>query len=164
MRLVICDDHKQLVHALSLALTLHGQTVVATAYSPEDAVAAAGEHQPDVCLLDVSFPHDNGLSAIAGILAVSPDTKVVMLSGSISKDLVADAIAQGAHGFISKENPIRVIVEALEKANQGDLAIDPVFMPERLQGVLRDQLAFTCPDGSRRPVLRCRPAGRSASV
>jgi len=130
MRLLICDDHKPLVEALSMALTLQGQTVVATAFSPDEAVAAAHEHQPDACLLDVSFPHENGLTAIAGILDVSPDTQVVMLSGSISKDLVANAIAQGAHGFISKERPIGVIVEALEGACQGHLAVEPAFMPD----------------------------------
>src|SRR5450759_5972825 len=96
MRLLVCDDHKLLLDALSMALTASGHTVVATANDPDEAVEAAREQQPDVCLLDVSFPHANGLSAIARIHDVSPDTKVVMLSGSINRSLVADAIAQGA--------------------------------------------------------------------
>jgi DNA-binding NarL/FixJ family response regulator len=130
MRLLICDDHKALVDALSMALSQLGHTVVATALDPDEAVAAAREHQPDVCLLDLSFPHDNGLSAIARIRGVSADTNVVMLSGSISTDLVADAIAQGAHGFVSKEKSIGVIAEALEQAHHGHLAVDPIFMPD----------------------------------
>ena len=133
MRLLICDDHKLFLDALSMALTDKELTVVATALDPDEAVEAAREQQPDVCLLDVSFPNANGLSAIARIHDVSPDTKVVMLSGSINRRLVADAIAQGAQGFVGKEKPVGAIREALEMACQGDLAVDPLV----LQDVLR---------------------------
>ena len=71
----------------------------------------------------MNFRHANGLNAIGRILAVSPDTKVIMLSGSISRSLMADAIAKGARGFVSKEKPVGVIIEALEMAHQGHLAV-----------------------------------------
>ena len=124
MRLLVCDDHNLLLDALSMALTDNGHKVVATAVDPDEAVEAAHEHEPDACLLDVNFPHANGLNAIGRIHAVSPDTKVVMLSGSISRSLVADAIAEGAQGFVGKEKPVGVIIEALEMAHQGHLAVD----------------------------------------
>jgi DNA-binding NarL/FixJ family response regulator len=133
MRLLICDDYKPLVDALSMALTQLGHTVVATALDPDEAVAAARKHQPDACLLDMSFPRDNGLSAIARIRGVSADTNVVMLSGSISTELVGDAITLGAQGFVGKCQPVGVIVEALERAQQGHLAVDPIFMPDMPQ-------------------------------
>ena len=133
MRLLICDDYKPLVDALSMALTQLGHTVVATALDPDEAVAAARKHQPDACLLDMSFPRDNGLSAIARIRGVSADTNVVMLSGSMDSDLVADAIARGAQGFVGKWQPVGVIGEALERARQGHLAVDPIFMPDMPQ-------------------------------
>ena len=123
MRLLVCDDHRLLLDALSMALTDREHTVVATAFDPDDAVEAAREHRPDVCLLDVSFPQANGLSAIGRIHEVSPDTKVVMLSGSISRSLMAEAIAKGAQGFVGKEKPVGVIIEALEMAHQGHLAV-----------------------------------------
>jgi len=135
MRLLICDDHQVLLDALSMALTVAGHTVVATAIDPDDAVEAARLHQPDVCLLDVSFPNDNGLKAISRIHEVSSDTKVVMLSGSISRSLVADAIGEGAEGFVSKDKPIGAVIEALELAYQGHLAVDLLL----LQEVLRSQ-------------------------
>ena len=135
MRLLVCDDHRLLLDALSIALTDNGHTVVATAVDPDEAVEAARMHQPDACLLDVSFPHANGLNAIGRIHDVSPNTKVVMLSGAISRGLVADAIAAGAHGFVGKEKPVGVIIEALEMASQGHLAVDL----QLLQEVLRPQ-------------------------
>jgi two-component system nitrate/nitrite response regulator NarL len=133
MRLLVCDDHRLLLDALSMALTDNGLTVVATAIDPDEAVEAAREHQPDACLLDVSFPHANGLNAIGRIHEVSPNTKVVMLSGSISRSLVADAIAEGAQGFVGKEKPVAVIIEALKMAGQGHLAVDLQLLQEVLR-------------------------------
>jgi two-component system, NarL family, nitrate/nitrite response regulator NarL len=141
MRLLICDDHRLFLTALSMALTDSEHTVVATALDPDEAVKAAREHQPDVCLLDVSFPNANGLNAIGRIHRVSPHTKVVILSGTVNRDLVANAIAQGAQGFVGKEQPVGVIVEALDMAYQGDLAVDPLL----LQEVLDPQVRFDDP-------------------
>jgi len=135
MRLLVCDDHRLLLDALSIALTDKGHTVVATAVDPDEAVEAARVHQPDACLLDVTFPQANGLNAIGRIHDVSPNTKVVMLSGAIGRNLVADAIAEGAQGFVGKEKPVGVIIEALEMASQGHLAVDL----QLLQEVLRPQ-------------------------
>ena len=133
MRLMVCDDHKLLLDALSMALADNGHTVVATAIDPDEAVEAAGKYQPDACLLDVNFPQANGLTAIRRIHEVSPDTKVVMLSGSISRTLVADAIAEGAQGFVGKEKPIGAIIEALELAHRGHLAVDPLMLQDALR-------------------------------
>jgi two-component system, NarL family, nitrate/nitrite response regulator NarL len=138
MRLLVCDDHKLLLDALSMALGDKGHLVVATALDPDEAVEAAREHQPDVCLLDVNFPRGNGLSAIRRIHDVSGDTKVVILSGSISAGLVADAIAEGAQGFVGKEKPIGVVIEALELAYQGYLAVDPLLLQAALRPRARD--------------------------
>jgi two-component system nitrate/nitrite response regulator NarL len=133
MRLLVCDDHQLLLDALTMALEAGGHTVVATATHPDVAVEAARLHQPDACLLDVNFPNDNGLKAISRIHEVSPDTKVVMMSGSSSRSLVAVAIAEGAQGLVSKDKPIGTVMEALELAYQGHLAVDLPLLQEVLR-------------------------------
>ena len=138
MRLLICDDHKMLIEGLSLVLSDNGHTVVATALDPAEAVKAARHHQPDLCLLDVNFPDGNGLGAIARIREVSPNTMVVILSASLSPSLVADAIAQGAAGYVGKEKPIRFLVEALQMAHAGFLAVDPALLQDALRPRARD--------------------------
>jgi two-component system nitrate/nitrite response regulator NarL len=133
VRLLVCDDHGLLLEALSMALANRGHEVVATALDPDQAVEAAREHQPDGCLLDVNFPLGNGLNAIRRIHDVSAGTKVVILSGSISAGLVADAIAQGAQGFVSKGKPIGAVIEALVLAHEGYLAVDPLLLRAALR-------------------------------
>jgi len=166
MRLLVCDDHRLFVDALSMALTDREHTVVATAFDPDDAVEAAREHRPDVCLLDVNFPQANGLNAIGRIHEVSPDTKVVMLSGSIDRDLVADAIAEGAQGFVGKERSVGEIFEALDQACRGDLAVDPLVLQDVLQPRVRieDPLrALKFLTGREWDVLHCLMDGLSTS-
>ena len=121
-----------------MALSNNGHTVVATALDPDEAVQAAREHQPDACLLDVNFPQGNGLSAIRRIHDVSAGTKVVILSASLSRGVVADAIAQGAQGFVGKDKPIGTIIEALELARQGHLAVDPLALQDALRPRAQD--------------------------
>ena len=130
MRLLICDDHSFMVDALSLALTAKGHVVVATALNPDEAVEAAREHQPDVALLDLHFPQGGGISAIGGIHDVSIGTKVVIVSGSASGVVVADAIAQGADGFVGKAEPIEALIAALQMAQRGRLAVDPAVLED----------------------------------
>jgi len=139
MRLLICDDHRLLVDALSMALGDKGHTVVAIALDPDEAVEAAREHRPDACLLDVNFPGGNGFNAIRRIHEVSAGTKVVILSGSFNRGVVADAIAEGAEGFVGKQKPIGAIIEALELAHHGHLAVDPHLLQDALRPRAQDE-------------------------
>jgi two-component system nitrate/nitrite response regulator NarL len=50
---------------------------------------------------------------------------------------VADAIAQGAQGFVVKEKPIGVVIEAVELAHQGYLAVDPLLLQAALRPHVR---------------------------
>jgi two-component system nitrate/nitrite response regulator NarL len=134
MRLVICDDHQLLLEALAIALHSQGHDVVAAVTSPEGAVEAVRQHQPDICLLDVSFPGENSLGAISRIRAAGVGhTRVVMLSATQDASHVARALAEGAVGFVGKAQPIAEITAALNRTMDGQIAVDP----ELLQRALR---------------------------
>lgn len=66
------------------------------------AIERAVTHQPDVVLLDLKMPLGNGLDALPRIISASPGSRVVLLSGYPAKDVVAEAMAGGAAGFLSK--------------------------------------------------------------
>lgn len=130
MRLLICDSFRLVLDALGMALTDHGHTVVATALDPDEACEAAMIHQPDVCLLGLNNPLASGLNAIGRIRAISPHTKVVILSDSMDAGFVASAITHGAQGIVSKRKPIGAILLALEEARQGQLAVEAPVLQE----------------------------------
>jgi two-component system, NarL family, nitrate/nitrite response regulator NarL len=133
MKIVVCDDHLLLLEALGLALGARGHEVVALASTPDEAIAAVELHQPDVCLLDVNFPTGTSVGAIHQIREIAPGTKVVMLSAEADHAIVGQAIAEGASGYVGKEKPIVDIVEMLDRAVRGQLAVEPSLLQRALR-------------------------------
>lgn len=124
MRIVICDDHLLLLEALATALAGHGFTVEAAVDSPAEALRAVALHDPDLLLIDVSFPVGSGIDAAREVIARHPRTKVVMLTGGEEPEPLVDALAVGVSGYLGKNQPVDAIARALERAAQGGSPID----------------------------------------
>ncbi len=133
MRIVVCDDHALLMEAMEIALTKLGHEVVATATDPAELSGILAEHRPDVCLLDVNFPGGSSLPIIGQLREASADTKVVMLSADWAPGLVIQTVEAGAAGFVRKDQPIRHVLESLELAIEGRLAVDPTLLQSALR-------------------------------
>lgn len=166
MRLVVCDDHALLLESMEIALTGHGHDVLATALDLDEAVRAVGTHEPDICLLDVNFPGGTSLTTIGRLREVAPATKVVMLSADSDPDLVARALEAGAAGFVRKDESIGRLVEELQLALDGHLAVDPALLQRALRRKDRtdDPLWATAYLTDREwQVLRCIVDGRTTT-
>lgn len=127
MRLVICDDHRLLLEALTSALARLGHTVEAATSTPREAVAAVRLHDPDVLLLDLTFPHGSGLDAAQEVVASHPRTKVVVLTGSENLAELRRALEIGVKGYVRKDQRIQRIHTALERVRTGDVDIDDIL-------------------------------------
>ena len=68
----------------------------------EDAVAKFKELTPDLVLLDIVLPQQNGLEALKQILAHDPEARVVMVSSLGTDDAVTECLREGAKLFIQK--------------------------------------------------------------
>jgi len=55
VRLVLCDDNRNFCEVLAVALEERGHQALAIATTADESVAAVAAHQPDACLLDLSF-------------------------------------------------------------------------------------------------------------
>ncbi|MPZ63265.1 MAG: response regulator [Propionibacteriales bacterium] len=128
MRLVLCDDHRLLLEALSTALSARGWTVEATAASPSEAVGAVELHDPDVLVIDLAFPSGSGLDAARMVTQQHPRTKVVILTGLDSPDLVREALEMGVAGYTRKDRSIHAISETLERVTRGEVAVDTALL------------------------------------
>jgi two-component system nitrate/nitrite response regulator NarL len=137
VRLVLCDDHRLLAEALATALGAYGHEVVAVATTPEAGYRAVVEHQPDVCLLDVGFPGATGVDVVARIVSAHGCTKVLMLSGRSSPEVVNAALTAGAAGFVLKDQGIDRILQALDRVLAGEAVVD--------SGLLRAALSVPIP-------------------
>lgn len=101
-RVLVVDDTAVLRRTLATMLTVAGFEVCGEAGDGDEAVAQAAVLQPDVVLLDLSMPRRAGLDAIAPILGVAPQARIVMLTGFDDPGLAGRARRAGAHGFVVK--------------------------------------------------------------
>ncbi|HEX4350875.1 MAG TPA: response regulator transcription factor [Verrucomicrobiae bacterium] len=92
----------------------------------EDALdAMLGGGVPDILLLDVELPGQNGIQAVQKIKAISPATRVVMLTAFDDHDKVFRAICAGASGYLLKTSPVERIVESIHEALAGGAPMTP---------------------------------------
>ncbi len=122
LRVVVADDHAPTREMVREALETGGCEVVAEAASAFAALAAAREHQPQVCLLDINMP-GSGLLAAADITQALPGTAVVMLTASRDDEDLFAALRAGASGYLIKDMDPDRIAPALRGVLAGEAAL-----------------------------------------
>lgn len=124
MKILLCDDHVLLAEALESLLTASGHEV-GVAQSAQKALRALEEQQPDVCVLDVSFPDGDGVEVLAHAAETAPSTKVLMLSANRDPELVRAALDLGACGYLCKDVGVLEVIRAVERVHAGEIVLDP---------------------------------------
>ncbi|MDA1100698.1 MAG: chemotaxis response regulator protein-glutamate methylesterase [Proteobacteria bacterium] len=78
--------------------------VVAWATDGESAQKSIAEHKPDVVILDIEMPKMDGITALPGLLKLSPRSKIVMASTLTTRnaDIALKALALGASDYLAK--------------------------------------------------------------
>ena len=99
----IVDDHFLVADSLAAALTAaDGIEVAGVAGSCAEAIEAMTRHQPDVLLLDQRLPDGLGTDLLPQLFAVTPETKVLLVTAEPSDSVLVAAIAGGCAGFVRK--------------------------------------------------------------
>jgi len=122
-RVLVADDERSHRAMVSRILEKSGRfTVVGQAADGRQAVEAAVRDHPDLVVLDLSMPRMGGLEALPRILGSSPNTKVVLYSGSEGRR-GDTAIPAGASAFLRKTlNPSELVEELLLVMGAADRA------------------------------------------
>jgi DNA-binding NarL/FixJ family response regulator len=85
------------------------------------ALQRADKLQPDLILLDIGLPSLNGIEVARQILKLTPNSKILFVSQESSADLVQEALALGALGYVVKcdaGNELLIAVEAVVQGRQ----------------------------------------------
>jgi two-component system, NarL family, response regulator DesR len=117
LTVLIADDNGLFATALKGILDDEESIeVVGRAADGEEAARLAAELAPDVVLMDLSMPRLDGFEATRRIRASTPDTAVVVLTGSLDSDDAARAKEAGATGFVTKDRILAELVTAIRSA------------------------------------------------
>jgi two-component system response regulator DevR len=128
LRIIIVDDHE--VVRLGLRALLDRQpsfSVVDEAGTAKEAIQKVLQHRPEVVVMDIRLPGGNGIEACREIVAQCPETKVIMLTSFAEDDMLFEAIAAGAAGYVLKQIGGDDLVRAIESVGRGEALLDPVL-------------------------------------
>jgi two-component system response regulator DesR len=133
IRVLIAEDQAMVRGALVSLLGLEGDIeVVAEVERGDEVLAAARRTHPDVALLDIEMPGQNGISAGAEIVNALPGTRVLILTTFGRPGYLRRALEQGASGFLLKDAPARELAAAVRAVHAGLRAVDPALAAEAL--------------------------------
>jgi NarL family two-component system response regulator LiaR len=138
IRVLIADDHRVVRQGLRGFLETYADIeVVAEAENGAQAVALAGEHVPDVILMDLLMPEMDGVEAISRIGVLSPATRIIVLTSYTEDEYLFPAMRAGAQGYLLKDVEPEALVSAIRAAVRGHATLHPAVAARLVQGVDR---------------------------
>src|SRR5438552_3419822 len=124
LRLLLVDDHALFRDGLISLLSYQDDfTVVGEAEDAEIALAQARALEPDIVLMDIELPGEDGVSATRRLKMEMPAVTVVMLTVHDDSHTLFEAIKAGAHGYLVKNVRSRELLEQLRGLARGEAAI-----------------------------------------
>ena len=136
--MIVVDDDPFARRQVRDALQAEGVVVVADAGDGREGVELTKHYRPDVVLMDVVMPVMDGIEATRQIARESPETQVVMLTGTDERELGFLGLKAGAVGFIPKDISIEAIPRVVRGVDAGEAAFSRQLsrqLVERLQAL-----------------------------
>ncbi len=136
LKIMLVDDHEVVRLGIKALLSRYPQfQVVAEAGNASEAIERVARYKPDVVVMDIRLPGKSGIEATREIVQNYPETKVIMLTSYAEDELLFDAIAAGASGYVLKQIGSGDLVRALETIGRGESLIDPSLTQKVFQRV-----------------------------
>ena len=133
LRLVLAEDSYLMREGIKALLDeVDGVELLAACETPDELLAAVGEHSPDVVVTDIRMPPtqtDEGIRAAAAIRESHPDIGIVVLSNHVEPDLAVRLFEHGSAGlaYLLKERvgDLDHLAKAIEAVANGGSVVDP---------------------------------------
>lgn len=120
MRVLLIDDHALVRKGLEELLSSRNVEVVGSAGSGEEGIELAKLNGPDIILLDIRMPGLNGLETLTKLRSEGVETPVLMLTMSRDEADLAQALREGAQGYLLKDMEPDELLPALNDAISGN--------------------------------------------
>jgi two-component system, NarL family, nitrate/nitrite response regulator NarL len=126
VRVLIAEEHPLYREGVVRAIKERPELeLVGEARDGREALALIKELQPDVAVLDVKMPELDGLQVANAVVRDAGSTRVLMLSAFVDRQIVFQAVAAGAAGYLSKDADRLEITNAIIAINQGGTVLAP---------------------------------------
>ncbi len=140
--LVIIDDHPTVREGIKAIIKDTREIrVVGEAGNAEEGFGKIKKYKPDIVLLDISLPDENGISLTKKIKKFSPDTKIIILSIHSKIEYIKESFRAGVAGYILKESPPERLIEGIKKVSTGQYFIDSCASHEVVKDLIDNKKA-----------------------
>lgn len=124
LRILLVDDHVLFRKGIASLLAVRQDiTIVGEASDGDEAVIMAQQTMPDVILMDVNMPRQNGIETVKIIKRELPHIQIVMLTVSDDDNDLFEAIKSGAKGYLLKNLEPLELYGMLDRLRQGEAPI-----------------------------------------
>ena len=126
-RILIADDHALFRHGLRSLIesSADGFAVVGEASDGLEAISMAADLHPDIVLMDLCMPKQNGMESIAAIKTRVPGVRVIVVTGHCTQEHVRATLEAGADGYVLKDDTSDDMLKALRAARDSKVFLSP---------------------------------------
>ena len=138
--LVLADDHPIVLHGLEQLFRLEPDIeVVARCTTGAEALRAVARHDPDIVVLDVRMPGQDGLEVMRELQRRRLAARIVLLTAAIDEEQVVAAVRLGVRGIVLKEMAPQRLVQVIRQVHAGDLVVDHRTVVKALERAVRQE-------------------------
>ncbi len=129
IRVLLVDDHAIVRQGVRSVLTNHPDIqIVGEAENAATLFATLGSSQPDVVLLDVRMPGQNGIEITQRVKREHPEIKVIVLSTYDDDEFLLGALRAGAEGYLLKSASAEVLASSIRQVAAGERLLSPTLV------------------------------------
>jgi DNA-binding NarL/FixJ family response regulator len=129
IRVLICDDHPIVRQGVRSVLTNHSDIlVVGEAENASTLFAIIDSLKPDVILVDIRMPGQNGIDVTQRLKRDYPDVKVIILSTYDDDEFLFGALRAGADGYLLKSASQEVLADSIRQVGHGERLLSPTLV------------------------------------
>ncbi|WP_339329283.1 response regulator [Cohnella caldifontis] len=114
-KILIVDDSVIMRRNLKSMLVQAGHTIVGEASDGVEAYREYARLLPDLVTMDITMPVMNGIDAVKKIMATYPEANIIMISALDQRNMVFEAIQNGAKHYILKPVTVEKILETIDE-------------------------------------------------
>lgn len=136
IQVLIADDHQLFREGLKRILNMEDDLeVIGECHNGIQVLEFCNNIQPEIVLMDINMPVENGVVATERLRELFPDVKVIILSLHDDESYVFETLRKGASGYLLKDMEAEALINAIRSVVNGHAYIHP-----KVTGKLINQL------------------------
>ena len=139
-RILIVDDHPVIRMAMKMLLEAEGHQIVGDTDNGVDAISLGRELKPDLVILDIGIPRQDGLEVISRLMVLALPLKILVLTGQSASLFALRSMQAGAAGFVCKQGGLAELVTAVNAVASGYSYFPSSAMRPVQQGAYSDDV------------------------